>query len=47
MIKKIKSGEGINEGPKRWFFSPLFSELWGIEYLPNIVTSMQKIYIKK
>ena len=44
--KKIKSGKGMYEGPKSWFFSPLFSELWGIEHLPKIVTSMQKIYIK-
>ena len=31
---------------KRWFFSPLFSEIWGIEYLPEINKSeLQKKYI--
>ena len=31
---------------KRWFFSPLFSEIWGIEHLPEINKSeLQKKYI--
>ncbi len=31
---------------KRWFFSPLFSELWGLEYLPETNKSeLQKKYI--
>jgi hypothetical protein len=43
--EKIK---GDDEIQKRWFFSPFFSELWGVEYLPETEkTSNQKYFIKK
>ena len=43
--EKIK---GPDEIQKKWFFSPLFSELWGVDYLPETSkTSNQKNFIKK
>ena len=43
--EKIKGEDNVQ---KWWFFSPLFSNLWGVEYLPEQTkTANQKNFIKK